>query len=242
MNNPIYTILVPAYNAEGIITESIMNIIKEIKNFKDRHSFRILVVENGSTDKTDLLVRNLAKDKEVIEILNLKTPDLGKAIKYGILNSESKYIIYLPADLSYGTSFIPLSIKLLKQYNVVFGSKHLSESSVNRSVLRNILSFGFRVLVKILFNFSIKDTQGVKAFERNLFLNYLKYIPDGFLWDIGFVFITKKRKYKSIEVPCKVIDKQKNSTIKQFRHSINMFLGLIRYRLNSIKYQRLLEK
>ena len=156
----------------------------------------------------------------------------------GIKEANGEIIIYLPADLSYGIRFISDSIKFLKDYEIIFGSKYHPESSVKRTFLRQILSKGFFLIVKTLYRFKVKDTQGVKSFRKDLIVQYVDTFPDGFLWDIGFVYVVKLKNYNWIEIPCEIKDYDEDSTIKKLKHTLKIFFGLLRYRFKLIKIKK----
>jgi len=231
MKNEKISIIIPAYNAEIFIEDTIMKIITRMNELQITN-YEINLIENGSTDKTSDIVNNLAKEYKQINLIILDEADLGKAVKKGIEFSNGSFSIYMPADLSYEINFINSALEYKKKgYEVIFGSKKMKQSSVEITRSRKFLSSGFSMLVKILFRFKIKDTQGVKAFQTDLFRDYTKTFPNGFLWDIGFVYITSRKNYKWVEIPCKVVDLHKSSTIKKLRISIKMLIGLIKFRL-----------
>lgn len=233
MKNKEISIIIPAYNAEDFIESTLIKIIARMDELQIPN-YEIILVENGSTDQTREIVKNLAIKFEQINLISLPDADLGKAMKKGIVESKGLFSIYLPADLSYEVNFVNESIKRKKDYDVIFGSKKMKQSDVIIKKTRKFLSSSFSILVKVLFRFKVKDTQGVKAFKTDLFREYTMIFPDGFLWDLGFVYITKKKDYKWIEIPCKVVDIHKSSTIKRIRTSIMMFTGLIKFKLKTM--------
>ena len=235
-----YSIIVPVHNGERIINETIFRLCDKLENHSlNIDSYEIIIIENGSIDDTQSVLSSYKNNKN-IKILTLEIGDLGLAIRKGIECASYERLIYLPADLSYNESFINKAIENMDTFRVVYGSKFITGAISNRSKLREVLSFGFNILSKILFNFKIKDTQGVKAFFRSDFYETTKFFPKGFLWDIGFCHVQREKNLSWVEVPCDVYDNEKTSTLNKFRTTIKMFLGLISYRFS--KNYRLIKK
>jgi len=234
MKNEKISVIIPVYNAENIIEDTIMQIITRMHELQVT-IYEINLIENGSTDQTNDIIKNLLKDYKEINLITLDEADLGKAMKKGIELSNGNFSIYLPADLSYNINFINSALEYKKKgYEVIFGSKKMKQSDVSIKKRRKFLSDGFSMLVKLLFRFNVKDTQGVKAFKTDLFSEYTKIFPNGFLWDIGFVYITSRKNYKWIEIPSKVVDLHKSSTIMKLRTPIKMLFGLIKFKIQTL--------
>lgn len=88
---PKYSIIIPAYNAEKTISNTINSVIKQ--NVKD---WELIVVENGSTDNTTEVVSSFLYD-ERIQILHSEK-GVSFARNLGIVPSKGEWIIFLDAD------------------------------------------------------------------------------------------------------------------------------------------------
>ena len=232
MKNKEISILIPAYNAEDFINETILKIVNRMTELQISN-YEVIIVENGSTDQTKEIVEKLAKENIKLIAYSQPKADLGNAMKKAIEESNGAFSIYLPADLSYSLDFINESLKLKETFDVIYGSKMLKDSNVNIRKSRKFLSNSFSFLVKMHFRFKVKDTQGVKAFKTNLFKKYLSIFPNGFLWDLGFVYVAKKKEYKWIEIPCNVVDLHTSSSVRIIRTTLRMLFGLKKFRLKT---------
>lgn len=84
------SVVIPAYNVEKYIKKCLDSIIKQ--GFKN---LEIIVVNNGSTDKT---MDVLKKYKDKVKIIDLKEANLGKARNEGVKKSKGKYILFVDSD------------------------------------------------------------------------------------------------------------------------------------------------
>jgi hypothetical protein len=109
-------------------------------------------------------------------------------------------------------------------YDVVIGNKKLQ----NMTLKRKIVSFGYRCLVKILFNLPLHDTQsGIKVFCRYAIPEF--YI-DGFGFDLEMLYKINKNKFSIKEVIVNV-STTKGASIKSI---IETFLETLRIRFGKI--------
>ena len=106
------TIMIPTFNEE----ENIIPIYCEIvKMFKDKlwgYRYKILFIDNKSTDSTRLLIRNLCNDdKNVCAILNARNAGFLNSTYYGLINTTSDCTIMLFADFQDPIELIPRMVQ-----------------------------------------------------------------------------------------------------------------------------------
>ena len=88
---PLVSIIMPAYNAEKYILESIDSVIAQ--TYK---SWELIVVDDGSVDSTSVVVRNF-KDRRV-KLIEQINSGVSKARNSGIENAKGEYITFLDSD------------------------------------------------------------------------------------------------------------------------------------------------
>ena len=137
------SIIIPCYNEEKTIEE----IIKRIHKYSKIRNKEIIVIDDGSNDKTKSILKNtkLHIDKIVFHKKNLGK---GAAIKTGLKYVNGNIIIIQDADLEYHPKDYKKLIKpiLNKNYLVVYGSRVLNVKN------RYLVKKGFYSLSRIFFN------------------------------------------------------------------------------------------
>ena len=87
------SVIMPAYNAEKFIDESIMSVINQ--TFKD---FELIIVNDGSIDNTVNIIKKYIKKDSRIKVINKKNGGLSDARNVGIKNSNGDYIFFMDSD------------------------------------------------------------------------------------------------------------------------------------------------
>lgn len=200
------SIILPARNEEELIYSS----LKEISNYlqKKHYKYEILVVVNGSSDKTEKIVRDfkIKKDKNVI-YLNSK-PGYGIALKKGMQKARGKYIIIFNVDF-YDLKLIDLVDIDLYGRDLVMGSKMAHWSVDKRSNMRKIFSYTYNLLLKFIFDFKGSDTHGIKVMRSEVVKKVLKKCKTtNGIMDTEFVIRTQRQNFKIADFPVVVEEKR----------------------------------
>jgi len=183
------SIIVPAYNEEeriGTMLNETVEYLLRRSTDEDRFEWEIIVVDDGSRDKTGLVVLDWVKryTTDRIRILPLvKNQGKGGAVQQGMLHARGKYLLMADADAATRIEDVARLEEKMKATEkdgkgVIVGSRaHLEHKAVaTRKWYRNVLMYGFHILVSILTVKGIRDTQcGFKLFSRraaqHLFFN-----------------------------------------------------------------------
>ena len=160
------SIVFPLFNEEVRLKKTFL----EIKNFKKKvrkRKIEIIFIDDGSIDKSDLLIRQFIKrissKNFMIKIFKLKK-NMGKgyALKVGVNKCSLKWILTSDIDLS-----VPLTQILVweksdyfKFNKVIFGSRNHEKSKVSKNFFRFVLGKFFNFFVLTILNISLLDTQG----------------------------------------------------------------------------------
>lgn len=163
------SIIIPVYNEEKFIKETLKRVIKANTLGLAKE---IIIINDGSTDKTFRILKKIKKDKRLKIIYNKKNQGKGSAIKKGLLLSTGNIVIIQDADLEYDPKDYVLLIApfLEKKADVVYGSRFISGQP------HRILYFWHYVvnifltgLSNMLTNLNLTDMEtGYKAFRGNI--------------------------------------------------------------------------
>src|SRR5208283_3820594 len=116
------TIIIPVNNEE----QSIGSVIDEIQQVlkKENLTIPIMVVDDGSTDKTS----DIAKSKNVQVFRHEENRGYGAALKTGIHRATTEFIIIMDADKTYPASVIPQMLQHTEMYDMVVGNRNTKPS------------------------------------------------------------------------------------------------------------------
>jgi len=208
MDKTPISIIIPVYNEGKIFESNSKRIMEYIKRRYWR--YEIILGDNGSTDSTQEKGKELSKRFKNIRFIRLEKRGIGLALKEMIKRARFENIFFLPIDMSFDLKFIDDALPLLKQYDIVVGSKVAKGSKTKRPLTRRIFSFFFNLLVNLFFGLGISDTQSVKAFSRAKIKKINEKIKsEDLFFDVELLVKSKKASLKIIEIPviCKDIRK-----------------------------------
>lgn len=226
------SIVIPAFNEEELIKETIIKIHKTFSGAE------IIVVSDGSTDNTVNIARGLENKLSNLKVIELSRQGKGAAIIRGFEESNGEIIGFLDADDAFEIKKIKEIIQLLQigKYDCVIASKWegISFSQVEGTLIRKIASRTWNVLVRILFNLNINDTQAGAKFLRRHVLNKIgtKFYCKGFETDVELLARIVKNGFsiKEIYIPS---SNRKESKFRMIK-SIEMLLGIIKLKMNGL--------
>ena len=200
-----FSIVFPIYNEEKIIKQQIIYYLSGLKELQI--NFEIVLSENGSTDNTKLLCKELKElFPEKIKTIYSDIPNYGLALKKGIKESEGDYIVCEEIDLC-NLEFLKAGIILLKKddYQIIVGSKNHINSFDKRPFFRILASKVLLMLLKIFFGFGGTDTHGLKIFKRKDIINLVeKTVLDKDMFATELIIRAYNAKLTYIELPIKL--------------------------------------
>ena len=158
-----FSIVIPIYNEEEIL-ESSFNEIASICE-KTGIKYEIILVENGSTDKTKEITSNLMTTNSKTKVINLVNPNYGNALKQGFLAAKNDLVVSFDIDY-FSESFLKEALSLEKDFTALTASKRMSESKDDRRTIRKLATKLFVLMLKTLFSTNLSDTHGMKAIRR----------------------------------------------------------------------------
>jgi dolichol-phosphate mannosyltransferase len=209
MKEKLLSVIIPAYNEEKTIVETVKETIKTVKNIGSL-GFELVIVDDGSIDNTYSVIKGFA-DKSAYNIKVVSySPNKGKglALKKGALAAGGDYILFMDADLEIHPKQVVSFLGLLKRSgaDAVIGSKTVKGSVIKVPLKRKIISAGYYFLLKLLFRLPVTDTQtGFKLFKTQALKNCVtKTTLYGYVFDLELIVIMNFHKYKVIDSPIKL--------------------------------------
>ena len=224
MSEPDFTLIVPAYNEEGAILDT----IQSLRSFlADAGPYEMLVVNDGSTDGTrEILEQAAADDADLTVVHHSRNGGYGSALKTGVRRARGKYIVITDADGTYPNHRIPeLVEKCQEGWDMVVGAR--TGDDVTYPLIRKIPKAFLKAYASWIARQPIPDiNSGLRVFRRDLAEEYLHFLPGGFSFTttITLAMLTSYRKV--LFTPIDYHPRIGKSKIKPIRDTLN-FVQLI---------------
>lgn len=193
--------MIPAYNEERRLPAA----VESLRAFIERGTAEVLLVENGSTDRTAQIVDATAAADGRFRAIHLASAGKGRAVREGMLASTGRIVAFCDADFS-------MSIEQLDRLrgaieagaDVAVASREAPGAvRIGEPARRHLMGRVFNFLVRMLAVPGLSDTQcGFKAFRGEVAHDlFSRQILDGWAFDVEVLFIARRRGYRMAEVP-----------------------------------------
>ena len=227
------TVLLPAYNEEQAI-ESVLEEIVEALAHDGAPRFEILVVDDGSTDRTAEIVETFAASCWQCPVRVVRRPfraGAGAARKDGIRRAEGEIVVMLDADGTYPAEAINDLLPYFPAYDQVNGARTSEKGTL--PWLRRPAKWLLRKLACYLTGHRIPDLNtGLKAFKRETMLPWLWVVPDGFscVTTMTLAFLTNGYAVKYVPIDYRArIGRSKFHPIKDTLSYLSTILRMVLY-------------
>lgn len=221
------SIVLPAYNEGKNVKKTIETIISSLKN----HEIEIVLVDDGSTDDTLNIAKNLSKKCPFIR-LHRHEQNMGyaEALKTGFEHCKKKFITFIDADLQND----PMDISKLVRYgnmgyDVIVGWRKNRKDVISRLIISKLYNF----LVHLLFFLKLPDINGKPKLLRSEVLKKIDIESKEWLIDLELVHKAKKMGFKIIQVPVKHLPRKIGKSKASFKKGLVTIFDLLRYRIRS---------
>ena len=139
MKNKLELVLViPVFNEEQIIKTVIKQWLKTIKKI----NFKIIIINDGSTDKTKKIIKSILTKKFIL--INKKNSGHGPTVTYGYnaaLKFKPKYIFQVDSDDQFNSSDFVYFWKNRTKYDFIIGHRFVRNDPLHRLIITRILKF-----------------------------------------------------------------------------------------------------
>ncbi len=163
------SVVIPVYNEEPIVADSLRELHARLT--AEGLDFEILVAENGSTDRTAALAREVAAALGRISVFSYPEPNYGGALREGIFRARGTFVICEEIDLCdvdfHLRALVPLRVGAA---DMVIGSKAMRGANDTRPFVRRLATKVYNRVLRVTLGFRGTDTHGLKAFRREALL------------------------------------------------------------------------
>ena len=179
------SLIIPCFNEEENLEKLLSSIKSLIKKYSSEQ-IEILIVDNGSTDRSKIVIKNSLFLENKISLIKIdKNIGYGNGIYKGILSSKGEFIAWCHADLQTDPHdvieiFLKSKEKLLSEKCVVKGKR------IKRGFFDEIFTVGMSIITLIFFKFFLNDINAQPKIFHKEFINKLKNAQRIFL--LIFIF------------------------------------------------------
>jgi len=239
MTSPELSIIIPAYNEEALIVSTLDGLDSFLSARSE--SYEIIVVDDGSQDKTSGCIRNWKGSHRVDLHLLINERNMGKgfSIRRGVMESRGRFVIFVDADLPYELHAVDDFLGALRSgYDLAIGSRVLPGSEVKGvPLLRYISGQIFSWMVQAILFQGLPDTQcGFKSFRAESARKIFRRLTiSGFGFDVEMLFVARKLKLAIQPVAVQMIEHRHRSRVRLIVDSFKMFANLFMVRWNDLQ-------
>jgi glycosyltransferase involved in cell wall biosynthesis len=158
------SLVLPAYNEEANIAVVVQNALAALPRFTD--DFEIIVVDDGSRDRTAAIVTDLANDDVRVRLhRHGRNRGYGAALATGFRATRGDFVMFMDADRQFDIRDLRLLTPFAAEYDIVAGFRMERNDPLHRRLFAEV----FNVSVRVLFGVHLRDIDcAFKLFRGDL--------------------------------------------------------------------------
>lgn len=190
------SVFFPAYNEEENIGRTVSAAAAWLE--KSKIIYEILVIDDGSKDRTPEIVRALAKKNKHIKLIrHTKNRGYGGALKSGLYRSQYPWICFTDSDGQFRFDEITKFLPYAKDHDMIIGFRIARQDNIFRRFFASLLKLGDW----ILFGLWYKDIDcGFKLFKREVVEKTKPLVTESAITTTEFIYRAKKAGFRIKEV------------------------------------------
>ena len=204
------SIVIPVYNEEKMLVGAIEELMVRMAEAQPELTYEIVITENGSSDRTVELARELEESIPQVRALNSPEPNYGLALRRAILEARGEVVLCDEIDIC-DVEFHSRALELLgsDSCHMVIGSKAHRDAQDHRPLFRRFATLVLNGLLRVLLGFTGTDTHGLKAFKREELLGVVNScIVDKDIFASEFVIRAERAGVPIEEIPVVIEEKR----------------------------------
>jgi dolichyl-phosphate beta-glucosyltransferase len=231
---PYLSIIIPAYNEETRLLKTLERIERFLQT--QDYPYEVIIVENGSTDRTLNIAQEFSIRHSPFRVLHLDQSGKGRAVRHGMLTARGQFRFMCDADLSMPIEELPRFLPPnFPDIDIVIASREAPgavryNEPEHRHMGGRLINWAIRLLALP----GLQDTQcGFKIFRgevaEDLFACQLLV---GWSFDIELLYIARRRGYKVEELPIPWYYSEQ-SHVSPVRDALRMIWDIFKIRRNA---------
>jgi glycosyltransferase involved in cell wall biosynthesis len=205
MSAPRFSVVMPAFNEAEILATSVKSVVEGLRARGE--DFELLVIENGSTDGTLALARQIASEMPEVRVEHRDRADYGRALRAGLLDARGDAVVNFDTDY-FDLDFLDAAVGQVLGFDgpaIVVGTKRGEGATDARDPLRKFATLVFGTILRIVFGLRVSDTHGIKAMRRATVEPYAEVCTFGQdLFDTELILRVERAGLRTAEIPVDV--------------------------------------
>jgi glycosyltransferase involved in cell wall biosynthesis len=225
-------VVIPVLNEAHVLARSVAT-VRQFLGESLPCRWRVVIVDNGSSDGTDAVARALADAHDDVRFLQLPQRGRGRALRHAWSQSDADVMCYTDVDLSTELPALPKMVHgiVVDGFDLATGSRLLPDSRTTRSAKREFISRAYNLFVKAVLWTSFSDAQcGFKAISRRAMADLVPEVKDqSWFFDTELLVLAEKRGYRIADIPVRWIEDD-DSRVKIVKTAWDDIKGVFRVR------------
>lgn len=226
------SLIIPCYNEE----KNIKPLFSEISKLQKKIKLEVIIVDNGSKDRTLKEIFLYKKKVNNLKIVKIKmNKGFGHGVKAGIKKSSSNLICYTHADLQINLNSVLKAykiFKLIKKKNFLIKGKRS-----NRSFQENFFTFAMSLFNSLLFRKILWDIHAQPNLFNKSIIKNINFLPNNMLLDLYVLLCAKNKNYEVFRVNVRFLDRKfgegsNDSLVKKIKYSLLSIFSSLRLLVN----------
>lgn len=207
MQKQSIAVFLPALNEQENIKTSVFFVKKYLS--KRFSNYEIIVVANGSTDKTENIVGEITKKDKHVKVINEKTKGYGAALRSGFKHASKDLIFYTDADMQFRIEELDTMLPLIDRYDIVSAYRIKRQDPLMRIFSANV----YNLIIQLLFHPNVRDIDcAFKLYKKKVF-KHMKLRSKTGLIDAEVLIKAKKQEFSIGQVGVSHYPRLKGQTI-----------------------------
>ncbi len=227
MYTPIFSIVIPCYNEQAYIRDTVTAILDAFQE-KD---IEILVVDDGSKDSSYREICMLQKnDSRVKAMRHERNKGKGAAIRTGVMAAMGSVIGFIDGDGEVDPRYLVEAASIISEseyVDIVIGNRYMIPNGYKTTAVRRLYSNVYRLMNWVLFALPWKDTQaGLKVFRSSVAkVLFGTSEIQGYAFDIDILAHAHLRKLRVEELP--IMQSLKGESTITRHHILQMIVDTV---------------
>lgn len=195
------SVIVPVYNEERSLYKNILGYYQYLK--RQDYDFEIIIVNDGSTDKTEELIKKIEKEIPIVFINNSVNRGKGFVVREGLLKAKGDFSLFIDADNATSINHLDLVWSKFKNgADLVIGTRNAKDSFGAKQFIpqpkwKRIFGKVGNYVIQFFLVKGIWDTQcGFKIFRKEVIERIIsKTKINRWAFDVEILLIAKKNNF-----------------------------------------------